>query len=60
MSTKQTRTVSHEEIQAALAAFRGKGGLVQTLPPQKLAGNRRVGMRHGSFEDPRRDFLGIF
>lgn len=54
------KDITQAEIQQAMAAFRKQGGLVRHLPEQKTVRRRGVGGRHSGFEDPRRDFLGIF
>ncbi|HEX7929232.1 MAG TPA: hypothetical protein VF678_16670 [bacterium] len=44
------KTVSHEELQAAIRKFQQSGGIIQKLPDQKSYSHQGVGVKFANVE----------
>lgn len=47
---KATKTVTHEQLQAAIRRFQENGGIIKKLPDQKSYTHQMVGMKWASLE----------
>lgn len=44
------KTISHEELQAAIRKFQQSGGIIQKLPDQKSYSHQGVGVKFANVE----------
>ena len=47
---KDSKVISHKELQAAIRKFQKDGGIIKKLPDQKTYSNQGVGMRWANVE----------
>lgn len=47
---KDTKTVTHEQLQAAIRKFQENGGIIKKLPDQKSYTHQMVGTKWASLE----------
>ena len=50
MKDNKAKTISHEELQAAIRKFQTNGGIIQKLPDQKSYSHQGVGMKYANVE----------
>jgi len=49
---KETKTISHEELKAAIRKFKASGGIIQKLPDQKGYSHKGVAVKWTNQEVP--------
>lgn len=49
---KESKTISHEELQAAIRKFKENGGIIEKLPDQKSYSHQGVSVKYSNVEWP--------
>ena len=49
---KEIKTISHEDLQAAIRKFKDNGGIIQKLPDQKSYTHKGVGVKWANTDSP--------